>query len=283
MNTLILSLQLTLVIIGGCFLAGLLTRNYSWVDRLWSIMPPVYVIIWSSEFSHEPGYLIVSALIIAWGLRLTWNFAMKGGYRFSWKEGFSGEDYRWEHMREVFHNRTLFELFNLLFISTYQLLLIFLFTLPVYFYGKAGAPLTGTIRILFLVQVLLLLGETTADLQQLRFHRRKHLSPWKDDRRYQIGFNTFGLWSISRHPNYVCEMGQWVVVYLYAYTALGHHHPSGLGALLLILLFAGSTRLTERISVSKYPEYRSWQDCTSVWIPFRSLWKHSARRKEFAD
>ena len=28
---------------GGCWLLSIVTRNYSWVDRFWSIAPPLYV------------------------------------------------------------------------------------------------------------------------------------------------------------------------------------------------------------------------------------------------
>ena len=35
------------------------------------------------------------ALVVAWGVRLTLNFARKGGYSLSF------EDYRWEHVGDV--------------------------------------------------------------------------------------------------------------------------------------------------------------------------------------
>ena len=37
---------------------------------------------------------LMTVLVVAWGVRLTYNFARKGGY----KKG--GEDYRWAHVRE---------------------------------------------------------------------------------------------------------------------------------------------------------------------------------------
>jgi len=38
---------------------------------------------------------------------------------------------------------------------------------------------------------------------------------------------------------------------------------------LLTLLFAGSTRFTESITLSKYPEYAAYQRRTSAVVPWR--------------
>lgn len=42
---------------------------------------------------------------------------------------------------------------------------------------------------------------------------------------------------------------------------------SGIGAVLLNLLFLGSTRLTEQISIEKYPQYLVYQKETNMLIP----------------
>ena len=277
MTPLSASLVVLAFLIGLCFLLGLMTQNYSWVDRLWSLLPPLYVLIWLPAYVHNLRYYIAGSLVILWGIRLTINFALRGGYAFSWTKGFIGEDYRWEYLRNRIHNRLLFEVFNLFFISAYQLILIFIFTLPLYFYGQIDGPVTGAEIVLYVVHFVLLVFETIADAQQNWFHKRKHESPWSEQKRYQLGFNTFGLWKYSRHPNYVCEMGQWVVVYLYLVAASGQWHWSGMGALLLILLFAGSTRFTEGITQAKYPAYKDWQRVTSVWLPFKSFFKDRSK------
>jgi steroid 5-alpha reductase family enzyme len=41
------------------------------------------------------------------------------------------------------------------------------------------------------------------------------------------------------------------------------------GAVLLTLLFVGSTRFTESISLSRYPEYAEYQHRTSAVLPWR--------------
>jgi steroid 5-alpha reductase family enzyme len=139
-------------------------------------------------------------------------------------------------------------------------------------------PLATSIIVLAASVIVCFVLETVSDVQQLRFYKRKGESPWSDKKRYRLGFNTFGLWKYSRHPNYVCEMGQWVVVFLYLVAASGSLHFSGIGALLLITLFAGSTNFTEKITESKYPAYSEWKKLTSVWIPVKSFVKN---RRDF--
>lgn len=274
MNSLELSLILFVSAVVFSFIWGLVTKNYSTVDRLWSLLPPAYVWIWFPNYSDNPRYIIAAVLVTLWGLRLTANFAIKGGYRFSLRKGFSGEDYRWEILREKIGSLLLYEMFNLFFISFYQLALIFLFTLPLYFLGKYTTPLNRWDALLFGLHLLLLAGETAADIGQLRFYNRRNRKPWSENRRYALGFNTFGLWRLSRHPNYFCEMGQWVVVYLYLTTASGRLHWSGFGVFLLILLFAGSTAFTEGITENKYSLYSEWKKATPPWFPLPGLlWK----------
>ena len=58
---------------------------------------------------------------------------------------------------------------------------------------------------------------------------------------------------------------------MFAFAALVAHGSEwlcGLGALLLTGLFVGSTRFTERISASKYPQYASYQREVSAVVPW---------------
>lgn len=279
------ALQISLTILVGCiavaFVAGLLTRNYSHVDRLWSVLPPVYALVWMPSFAHNPRYLIAAGLVIAWGIRLTTNFALKGGYAFSWRRGFYEEDYRWAVLKRKIPGRFAFELFNLFFISGFQLALVFGFTLPLYDLGPLDAPL-GLVDLLLLgLMAALLVLETVADLQQLRYYRKRDRPAHQNDPRIKLGFNTYGLWRFSRHPNYVCELGQWSVLYLLLYSTAGRHHASGLGALVLLLLFLGSTRMAETITASKYPAYTQWKRATPMWLPFDLYLPRLGARRAF--
>ena len=88
-----------------CIIASELTGNYSQVDRLWSLMPVVYgwVIAYYDHFEFRS--LLCATLVTLWGLRLSYNFALKGGY--DWVPWKGEEDYRWAYLRKdgAFSNR----------------------------------------------------------------------------------------------------------------------------------------------------------------------------------
>jgi steroid 5-alpha reductase family enzyme len=85
---------------------------------------------------------------------------------------------------------------------------------------------------------------------------------------YSLGFNTRGLWGISRHPNYFAEQSIWVCFYLFSIGAgIGVFNWSIIGALLLIVLFLGSSTLAEQISGGKYPAYARYCQQVSRFFP----------------
>lgn len=73
-----------------CLALSIVTREYSWVDRLWSIAPVLYVAWFAATAGRIDARLVLLTLLVAlWGVRLTYDFWRKGGYRRG------GEDYRW--------------------------------------------------------------------------------------------------------------------------------------------------------------------------------------------
>jgi len=274
-----LSLWIFVFTAAGVFIAGIITENYSHVDRLWSLLPPAYAIVWGTAFYREPLYVIPAILVVLWGARLTYNFTRRGGYHFEPGKGFTGEDYRWPILRKKINNRFLFELFNLFFITGFQLTLIFLFTLPLFFIGMAaasGASLTLPHLLLALLFLTCTIGEFIADNQQYRFQENK--VPGEG-----FGFNTMGLWHYSRHPNYMFELSQWIILAVYAGISGVDPVRAGLGAVILVILFMGSTKMTEDITLSKYPAYAQWQKVTSPWIPGIKTFLLRPRREEMSE
>jgi len=114
---------------------------------------------------------------------------------------------------------------------------------------------------------LFLLGETIADQQQWDFHRAKHAA-LAAGHEPAARFLSTGLFRYSRHPNFFCEQAQWWVVATFGVAAAHAATWTLLGALLLTLLFVGSTRFTESITLSKYPEYADYQRRTSAVVPW---------------
>ena len=76
------------------------------------------------------------------------------------------------------------------------------------------------------------------------------------------------IYEISRHPNYLAEQAIWVSLYIFSIGAgIGIVNRSMIGALLLIVLFMGSTGLAEEISSGKYPEYADYCNKVNKYFP----------------
>ncbi|WP_370972029.1 DUF1295 domain-containing protein [Amycolatopsis sp. cg9] len=241
----------------GTWLASVLTREYSWVDRIWSIVPVAYLAIFAGAAGFADARLnVMFALVTLWGIRLTFNFARKGGY------APGGEDYRWAVLRERMAPWQ-FQVFNFFFISLYQNAILLLITLPAYTALEHRGSFGAADVVVAVVFLAFLAGETVADQQQWAFHREKHAG------RAPTRFLQSGLFRYSRHPNFFFEQAQWWVVAVFGIVA-GGLQWTVLGAVLLTLLFVGSTRFTESISKSRYPEYADYQRRTSAVVPWPS-------------
>ncbi len=245
-----------------CWLLSLVFREYSWVDRIWSVVPPVYIGTFAAASAwSDPRLNLMTALTALWGARLTFNYARKGGY------APGGEDYRWSILRGRM-KPWQWQLFNLFFIAGYQNLLLLLIALPAHTAAVHRAPLTGVDLALAALFLALLAGETVADQQQWNFHQQKKARAAAGEAE-PLGFLDTGLWAYSRHPNFFCELGQWWVIYLFAVSASETLvHPTLVGPVLLTLLFHGSAQFTESITASKYPRYAEYQRRVSRIIPW---------------
>lgn len=255
-----------------CFLVSEITRNYSQVDKLWSLMPIVYSWITVAFYPSSSRLWLMAILVTFWGLRLSYNFYRKGGYNIiPWK---GEEDYRWKVMREhpKLRGRLRFGLFNLFFISFYQHFLIMLFSSPLLLVAKNQETNLGIIDIIAAFSMILFLViETIADNQQFRFHKQKK-GQGKSGKQYteslKKGFLTEGLWRYVRHPNFVSEQAIWISFYFFGVAVSGQWiNPTIAGPVLLVLMFIGSTQLTEGISCEKYPDYADYKKNVPKFLP----------------
>lgn len=249
------SLAINLWTFGGvtvaCWLASVVFREYSWVDRVWSVIPVVYVWVFAAR-SGASRAILVAVLVTLWGARLTFNFARRGGY------APGGEDYRWGVIRSRLPGWA-FALFNLLFISAYQNALLLAIALPGWTMAQHAAPLGVYDVFAAALFLTFLAGETIADQQRWNFHRAN----------VRGGVLRTGLFRYSRHPNYFFEIAQWWTVFAFAVIAAGTPLLwTGTGAVFLTLLFLGSTAFTEWISMSRHPEFDDYKRVTSMLIPW---------------
>lgn len=276
------TIYIVIGVVAYTFIVGELTNNNSQVDKLWSVVPIIYV--WNmfyQAYQHthviNERMLLMSILVTLWGIRLTYNFARRGAYQ--WKFWAGEEDYRWEILRKRpgFNNRFVWMIFDLFFICSYQNVLIFLFTLPILATLATNATPLGLADYLLAALYLgFIIIEYIADQQQFDFQTEKHRRINNNEvlGEYEKGFVSTGLWSIVRHPNYASEQSIWVVFYFFSVIASGEWlNWSVVGCVLLIILFKGSSDFSEDISANKYPEYKNYQASVPRFIPFTKIKK----------
>jgi steroid 5-alpha reductase family enzyme len=266
MSPLLVVIFVAVAVCAFCWVASLITKDTSWVDRIWSIVPVVYVWIFAIGAGLSDLRLdVMAALVTLWGARLTFNFARKGGYA-----GIGGEheDYRWAVLRSRMSPAT-YQVFNIFFIVLFQNAVLVLIALPAFTaYLHRGAPFGVLDAVLAVLFLLFLIGETVADQQQWNFQawKRAELAAGREP---SPRFVQTGLWRFSRHPNFFFENAQWWTVF--AFGAVAASSPlqwTVAGIVLLLAVVIGSTSFTEGITKSKYPEYAEFQKSTSAVIPW---------------
>jgi steroid 5-alpha reductase family enzyme len=221
--------------------------------------------------------VMMAILVTIWAARLTYNFGRRGGYSLKFWEG--EEDYRWSILRAKpeFQAKWRWISFNLFFISGYQMGLILLFTLPALKAMDSAEPLGGFDYFLALLFLFLVLIEFIADQQQYDFQEAKYKAKREGQKltaAQQIGFTHTGLWAYMRHPNYSAEQGIWIVFYFFSVAATGLWvNWSIAGALLLVLLFKGSSDFSEGVSAEKYPMYKKYQEQVGRFLPIKGRFK----------
>ena len=257
-----------------CFLVSELARNYSQVDKFWSLIPIAYVWYFAQAAGYDDRMLMMAILVTLWGLRLTFNFARRGGFSiYFWK---GEEDYRWVEVKKAIpflSSRITWGMFNLFFICLYQMGLIFLFTLPILAAWQGSEPIGTTDYLIGGFMFLLIVIQFISDQQQYDFQTEKYRrieNNEKLDGDYKRGFVTSGLWSFSRHPNFT-----WITFYFIGASANGSLlNWSVVGCVLLVVLFVNSAIFSEGISSSKYPDYKKYQENVPMFLGFfNKSWK----------
>ncbi|KAL1592504.1 hypothetical protein SLS59_009737 [Nothophoma quercina] len=277
-NPLMLGLAFALFMTPIVLVVSEINRNYSQVDRLWSILPVIYNVhydVWAHLNGLPTAKLDhVMALSVIWGARLTFNYWRKGGYQVG------SEDYRWNTVKDYVGPVPMF-IFNIVFISLAQNILLWIITSPTYVLlltsRITGNTLSGYDSAFSKGMFVIVIIEFFADQQQWIFHKAKgaynktaKVPGGYSYTREQLdrGFNTSGLWAWSRHPNFAAEQAFWVSLYQWAclesYTFTNWTFA---GAFSYLILFQSSTWLTELLSAEKYPEYKVYQERVGKFLP----------------
>lgn len=271
------------------FVVSEFSRNYSQTDKIWSITPFIYAWI----LVCDARTLLMAIISTIWGFRLTLNFARRGGY--TWPPWKGDEDYRWKYLQDGFlvgilKNKIIWMMFNFLFISLYQQVLLLVVISPSIvahitatkcaassdsIYSSSLNWLDLLACLLYLYFVLL---ESKADNQQQRFQNEKYrriAAGETLDGEYLQGFTRSGLFSIVRKPNYACEQALWLSFGLFSISSFQSGiarqnnilNWSHIGWISYVLLFQGSGPFTEKITLTKYTLYAQYMKETPLYFP----------------
>ncbi|MGB0906648.1 MAG: DUF1295 domain-containing protein [Maricaulaceae bacterium] len=252
-NTLVADIAATFVI----FAFGRVYKNSSFYDAYWSVIPPAIAAYWYYVLGTDANAvraMIVIALTVWWGARLTINWA-------SHWEGMTHEDWRYPPIRE--RAGKLAPLADLMGIHMFPTLIVFASCLPIYAVMKYGsAPLGVFDYIAFAVTAAAILIETFSDIQLHNFIKIKEKGE----------FIKTGLWRYSRHPNYFGEFGFWFGLALCGLAA----HPNGwmwiipgAAAMGAMFAFVSIPLMDERSLASRdgYTEHMKRTSAFILWPP----------------
>lgn len=260
MNLFLLTAFLLLCFMTLVFLLALKLRDNSIVDIAYGLG---FVLIgWSGAVVYGSGaarQLLLLAMITIWGLRLAGHIALRKQYE-------KGEDPRYRQWRESWGKTFIWRSFLQIYLL--QGTVIYLIALPLLLVmHDAGGPLGWLDLAGALIWLFGFAFEATGDWQLLQFKR----VPGNRGR-----IMRYGLWRLTRHPNYFGEAVLWWGVFL---VALGT--PLGWLAIIspllidfLLLKVSGIPMLEERYAGNE--EFASYKQRTNAFFPW--LPKEQERR-----
>jgi steroid 5-alpha reductase family enzyme len=251
LRTLVANLVATVVIFGW----SLAYDNSSFYDAYWSLGPIAIVAYWvGTPEANAPSLrtFVVLAVVIAWGLRLTFNWAR------GWT-GLAHEDWRYhDYRRKLAGSYWPFSFAGLHVIPTL-----------IVFAGLAALfpALIGEARAANLID-LVALGLALTGLW-FEWQADRQLKTFVEQHRESGATLRSGLWRYSRHPNYFGEILIWWSLFLFGMAANSDTLRWALWAPMAItamILFV-SIPLLEKRSIERRSGYQRVIDETSMLIP----------------
>lgn len=229
-------------------------RNTSFFDAWWMAAPVATIPFLAGDPGILTRELAVSALVILWAVRLTWN----------WIRGWMGlhqQDWRYLEMEKK--SGRAYWLVSLGALHLFPGALVYAGSIAIVVAMRGVTPLGWLDVVAAIVTLGAIAIEAIAD-QQL--HDFTHSGPPPGST------CDIGLWKLSRHPNYFGEMSFWVGLSLFALAA----DPTALyvliGPISIIALFVFATipmmeaRQLERRREA-YEAYRRRVSMVVPWFP----------------
>jgi steroid 5-alpha reductase family enzyme len=257
MMTVALGLQgllLCLVLMTAAWLASLIRRDASLVDRVWGIgfvsLAWFYLEstgAWSG--ARWPARLL-TIMVTLWGLRLSLYL--------TWRNWAKGEDYRYRAMRAARGKR--FWWVSLVTVFWLQALLLWIIAAPLLAAARADLPpaRAGVIGFGAGLWLVGFLFESIGDWQLARF---------KADPRNRGRVMDSGLWRYTRHPNYFGDAMVWWGYFVFAAAHDAWWAVIGPLVMTVLLMKVSGVALLEKTLQETKAEYRDYVRRTSGFFP----------------
>jgi steroid 5-alpha reductase family enzyme len=244
-----------IALLAACtWVASLVRRDVSLVDRMWSLMIAGAALVYAAQApAPMPRAIAVQLLVLAWGLRLAAYI--------TWRNWGHGEDRRYQQIRA--RNQPHFALKSLVIVFALQMVLAWIVSAPTLatVVGRRGLGMLDVAGIA--VALVGFLFEAIGDAQMAAFKREAANRDRVMDR---------GLWRFTRHPNYFGEACFWWGLWLIALAAGGLAAAwtvvSPLLMTVLLLKVSGVAMLEKDIG-ERRPAYRDYIARTNAFIPWR--------------
>jgi steroid 5-alpha reductase family enzyme len=234
------------------WIASLVHRDASLVDRMWSLMIAGPAIVYAAQTSWtSPRAIATLALVVAWGVRLAAYI--------TWRNWGHGEDRRYQEIRA--RNEPHFAFKSLYLIFALQMVLAWIVSSAT-LAALAGDGAFGWLDVVGIAVALVgFLFEAIGDAQMAAFKADPANKGQVMDR---------GLWRYTRHPNYFGETCFWWGMWLVAIAAGG---AAAIWTVLspalmtMLLLKVSGVALLEKDIGERRPAYRDYIARTNAFIP----------------
>ncbi|MFP4286912.1 MAG: DUF1295 domain-containing protein [Candidatus Izemoplasmataceae bacterium] len=236
-------LVIDLIITFYIFIFSLIFKNASIYDPYWSIAPLVLILpLFTLSFKN----MVITLILITWSIRLSANWIVTF-------KGLNTQDWRYDYYKEK--SRKLWPMVNLFGIHMMPTLIVFLAMMPVLLVLKSTHQPTIIFYLGAIISILAITLQAKAD-HELHHHKKS-----------QKGLMDYGLWALSRHPNYLGEMMMWLGCAIMMVGVIGVHYAL-IGVLIMTLLFNKiSIPLMERRLIKNKPAYHQYMNATPKLLP----------------
>jgi steroid 5-alpha reductase family enzyme len=246
----LLGFAATLVLAVGTWVASLVQRDVSLVDRMWSLLiaAPAAAYAWVLVPGGDLRFKVMAALLVVWAVRLA--------IYVSWRNWGHGEDKRYQVIRA--RNEPGFPLKSLYLIFVLQAVLAWLVSLPFLAAAANPAPWTTIDAVGAVLAAVGFVFEAVGDQQ---------LASFKGDPANRGQVMDRGVWRYSRHPNYFGEFCVWWGLFVMALPAAGWWSVVSPLIMTGLLLKVSGVALLEKDIGERRPAYRDYIARTNAFFP----------------